>query len=67
MGIDGGYTFWKTIQTDHCGLDHYDILYEGHANRMLDTLYEEPQMVYSLSTQDIIFALTKAGEEPICG
>lgn len=67
MDIDGGYTFWKTIPTDHCGFNHYDVLYEGYANRMLDTLYEQPQMVYSLSTQDITFALTKTGEEPICG
>ncbi|XP_070529907.1 uncharacterized protein [Cardiocondyla obscurior] len=30
-------------------------------------MYEKPQIVYSLSTKDITFALTKTGEEPLCG
>lgn len=67
MDIDGGHTFWQILPTDHCKFNHYDALYEGYANRMLDTLYEHPQIVYSLSTQDITFALTKTGEEPLCG
>ncbi|XP_070518973.1 uncharacterized protein [Cardiocondyla obscurior] len=67
IDIDGGYTFWQTLPTDYCKFNNYDILYEGYANRMLDTLYEKPQVVYSLSTHDITFALTKTGEEPLCG
>ncbi|KYN13162.1 hypothetical protein ALC57_14657 [Trachymyrmex cornetzi] len=67
MDIDGGHTFWKTLPTDHCKFNHYDVLYEGYANRMVDTFFEHPQIVYSLSTQDITFALTRTGEEPVCG
>ncbi|KYN09194.1 hypothetical protein ALC57_18687 [Trachymyrmex cornetzi] len=67
MDIDGGHTFWKTLPTDHCKFNHYDVLYEGYANRIVDTFFEHPQIVYSLSTQDITFALTRTGEEPVCG
>lgn len=67
IDIDGKHTFWQALPTDHCKFIHYNVLYEGYANRMVDTLYEQPQIVDSLSTQDITFALAKTGEEPICG
>ena len=65
--IDGGHTFWKTLPMNHCQFNHYDVLYEGYANRMLDTFYENPQIVYSLSTQNVTFALARTGEELLCG
>jgi len=34
---------------------------------MVDAFFEHPQIVYSLSTQDVTFALTRAGEELVCG
>ena len=34
---------------------------------MLDTFYENPQTIYSLSTQDVTFALARTGEELLCG
>jgi len=34
---------------------------------MISTIDEKLQIVYSLSTQDITFALTKMGEELLCG
>jgi len=67
IDIDGGYTFWETLPADYCKFNRYDILYDGHANKIVDPLYEKPQIVYSLSTQDITFALTKTGEEYLCG
>ncbi|RLU21202.1 hypothetical protein DMN91_005575 [Ooceraea biroi] len=67
MDIDGRHTFWESIQQDHCKFNQYDVLYEGYASRMLDTFLEQPQIIYSLSTQEITFALTMTGEEHLCG
>jgi hypothetical protein len=67
VDIEGRYTYWETIPNDHCKFNHYDVLYEGKANKMLSNIEEKLQIVYSLSTQDITFALTQTGEEPLCG
>jgi len=53
-------------QLDHCKFDRFDILYKEYANRMLD-IYEHPQIICSLSTQDVTFALARTGEELVCG
>jgi len=67
IDIEGKYTFWNTIPADNCKFNYYDVLYQGLANRMISTIDEKLQIVYSLSTQDITFALTKMGEELLCG
>lgn len=67
VDIVGRYTFWETIPNDHCRFGHYDVLYEGKAKKMVNKVDNRMQTVYSLSTQDVTFALSQIGEELHCG
>lgn len=64
---DEGYTFWQIIPSDYCKFSHYDVLYEGKANKVSSKMDEKMEIIYSLSTRDITFALTQTGEELLCG
>ena len=64
---EGGYTFWDPIPIDNCKFNRYSVLYEGYANKMVDNDNIQNQVVYSLSTQDITFALASKGKETACG
>ncbi|KAL6421646.1 hypothetical protein ACFW04_014564 [Cataglyphis niger] len=65
---DDGYTYWKPIPTSSCNFHRYDVLYEGPATRIIDdTINSVSPIIYSLTTEDITFALTKTKEQPLCG
>lgn len=65
---DDGHSYWKPVPTTSCDFHQYDVLYEGNALKTMDnTENHPPVMVYSLTTQDITFALTTTKELPICG
>ena len=65
---EDGYTFWKPIPTSSCSFHQYDILYEGPATKMTTDISASPSpTIYSLTTEDITFALTKTKELPLCG
>ncbi|KAL6417424.1 hypothetical protein ACFW04_012756 [Cataglyphis niger] len=65
---DDGYTYWKPIPTSSCNFHRYDVLYEGPATRIVDdTINSVSPIIYSLTTEDITFALTKTKEQPLCG
>ncbi|EFN77719.1 hypothetical protein EAI_03510, partial [Harpegnathos saltator] len=65
--IEGKSNFWESIPHDFCKFNHYDLLYEGKAEKIMDPVNEKLTIVYSLSTEDVTFALTKTGEEVLCG
>ena len=64
---EGGYTFWKSIPKDNCNFQEYSVLYEGLANKMVDYDFNQKQIIYSLVTQDITFALAAKGQQSVCG
>jgi len=65
IDIKGRYTFWEIIPNDNCRFNNYDVLYEG--KKKISKLNDKLQIIYSLSTQDVTFALTQVGEEFLCG
>ena len=68
LDIDGSNTFWQTIPTDACKFSRYGVLYEGIANKMMSSdLGGNRQIVYSLTTPGVTFALTAKGFESVCG
>lgn len=67
IDLEGGQTFWNALPVDNCKFNRYDVLYEGMAKKIKDIGHSYPQTVYTLSTQDITFALTKKSEQPACG
>ena len=65
---DGTMTFWRTLPTDTCQFNKYDVLYEGNAHRVSPKPNQkETPIVYTLTTRDITFALAKTTETNLCG
>jgi len=65
IDIEGGDTYWDPVPVGPCKFSDYSIIYEGYADKIIDE--ELHQTVYSLTTQDIIFALTSVGRHEVCG
>ncbi|KAL6419631.1 hypothetical protein ACFW04_013716 [Cataglyphis niger] len=65
--IEGGDTFWDSVSADTCKFSNYGILYEGYADKIIDNINQQTQVVYSLTTQNTIFALTSRGKYLTCG
>lgn len=64
---EDGYTYWKPIPASSCDFHQYNILYQGLAVKIQNNNNAESAIIYSLTTQDITFALTKTKEQPLCG
>jgi len=66
VDYEDGHTFWKPMPTSSCNFHQYDVLYEGLATKMTIDAATSPT-IYTLTTEDITFALTKTKEQPLCG
>lgn len=64
---EGSETYWTVIPTDTCHLDQYDILYEGLAVKLMPHANQTTPTIYTVTTQDTTFALTKTAETNLCG
>lgn len=65
---DDEYFYWKPVPTTNCDFAQYDVLYEGSGLKITeDATRTFFPVVYSLTTQDITFALTKTKEQALCG
>ncbi|XP_071576447.1 uncharacterized protein, partial [Temnothorax nylanderi] len=70
LDSEDGYSFWKPMPTSSCNLHQYDVLYEGPATKITTGetgATQNSPVIYSLTTEDITFALTKTKEQPLCG
>ncbi|KMQ88976.1 hypothetical protein RF55_11456 [Lasius niger] len=65
IDVEGGDTYWEPVPAGPCKFNNYGILYEGFAYKIIDE--ERQQSIYSLTTQDTIFALTSRGKQKVCG
>ncbi|EZA46687.1 hypothetical protein X777_03446 [Ooceraea biroi] len=65
--MEGGNTFWDALPHDSCKFACYSLLYEGYAEKIIDSITERSQTVYSLASHDTTFALATRREEVICG
>lgn len=64
---DGAETYWAALPEDSCHFDQYDILYEGNAVRLSPRANQTSTTVYTVTTGDTTFALTKTKEFNVCG
>lgn len=64
---DGAETYWTALAEDSCHFDQYDILYEGNAVRLSPRANQTSTIVYTVTTGDTTFALTKTKEIDVCG
>lgn len=63
---DGSNVFWSPLPDDKCQFHAYDVLYQGFANKIVDTALRYP-IVYSLTSDKATFALSKKSERTVCG
>ncbi|KYN07828.1 hypothetical protein ALC62_01201 [Cyphomyrmex costatus] len=63
---DGANVFWALLPVEACNFHAYNVLYQGQAYKIHDSNTEHP-VVYSLTTKDITFALSKRSEYNVCG
>lgn len=67
LDSDGSETYWEPIPLDHCHFEHYDILYEGIATKLSPKSHQKTPTVYTVTTKDTTFALTKTTDLNVCG
>ncbi|KYM96588.1 hypothetical protein ALC62_12750, partial [Cyphomyrmex costatus] len=67
LDADGSETYWSPIPVDNCHFDQYDILYEGSATRLVPKNNYSTPTVYTVTTQETTFALTKTIDMDVCG
>ena len=65
--IEGGDTYWASMPTESCKFNTYGVLYQGYANRIIDVINKQSQVVYSITTENTVFALAKRDTYSICG
>ncbi|XP_067209983.1 uncharacterized protein [Linepithema humile] len=65
--IEGGNTYWESVPADTCQFGTYGVLYQGYADKLTDITGKEAQTVYSITTEDTVFALAKREIYTVCG
>jgi len=64
---EGGHTFWDPVPTSSCKFSDYSALYQGYVDKIIDNTNESSQIVYSLTAQNTVFALTSINKFTRCG
>lgn len=64
---DGSESYWEAVPSDSCHFDRYEILYENLANKLSPAKGQTTPVVYTVTSKDTTFALTKTGETEVCG
>ena len=66
VDMEGGQTLWKPLPDEIYNYNKYEILYGGFANKTQDNNTQSPDILYSLTTQDITFVLTQKAKNAVC-
>ena len=72
LDFQGGHTFWDPLSIttdiayDYCRFHNYGLIYEGYAHKIQDVVDGRNQTVYTLKTDEAIFALTIIETYEIC-
>lgn len=64
LDTEDGHSYWDATPTDSCKFRNYDVLYEGPATT---TTAKNHPTIYTVTTQDITFALAGTSQVPLCG
>lgn len=63
----GADNFWTTQFTDSCGFNNYDVLYEEPSTRLTTKGPVKGPTLYTVTSKDVTFALTKTDEYTLRG
>lgn len=67
LDSDGSETYWLLLPVDHCHFGHYDLLYDGIAYKLTTKTGQDAPVIYTVTTKETTFALTKASDTNLCG
>lgn len=67
LDMEHGHSFWEPVPTDRCNYDKYQVIYEGRAERVTDPSITSLETIYTLTSNDVTFALAKRGSIDVCG
>ncbi|XP_057322535.1 uncharacterized protein LOC130665921 [Microplitis mediator] len=68
MDTESGNTYWNLLETDQCKFNRFKVLYEGPAEKIKDiSIPKFGQEIYSVTANQITFALSVKGFIPVCG
>ena len=63
LDVEAGNSFWDLLSTDSCRFNHYKIIYQGRGNKTIDLDNQDSQTMFSINTQETLFAWTIKGRE----
>lgn len=67
LDSEGSETYWSPLPVDSCHFDRYDILYEGLGTKLTPKANQTTPTIYTVTTRDTTFALTKTTDFSLCG
>lgn len=67
LDSEGSETYWSPLPIDSCHFDRYDILYEGLGTKLTPISNQTTPTIYTVTTRDTTFALTKTTDFSLCG
>lgn len=67
LDSEGSETYWDPLPIDSCHFDRYDILYEGLGIKLTPKPNQTTPTIYTVTTRDTTFALTKTSDFSLCG
>lgn len=67
LDSEGSETYWSPLPIDSCHFDRYDILYEGLGTKLTPKANQTTPTIYTVTTRDTTFALTKTTDFSLCG
>lgn len=67
MDQEAGRSYWTMFPADPCRFEQYSIIFRGNVAKITDTSADNPQIIYTMTRDDITFALTKKSSRSICG
>lgn len=67
LDSEGSETYWAPLPVDSCHFDRYDILYEGLGTKLTPKSNQTTPVIYTVTTKDTTFALTKTTDFSLCG
>lgn len=67
VDMEGEHTFWEALPEDSCRFSNYRLLYEGYVEKITNSINAGGLIIYSLMSQDTLFAIAVKGFSAVCG
>jgi len=65
--MEGGNTYWTPLPDDQCKTSAYEVVYQGYADKIINSDNQQGLTVYSITAITTAFALAQKDMYSICG